>query len=171
MVKAWRAALGTGDASLGGKLFDAFQQHDPDVPPVRPHFSPSRFDLDETKLTPERLGLPAQIGGKDLLGRSYLKNLWEQKRALLDVSAVPPAQQDAERESRLNELKLALGRLFAFGERLRWKDSIFVEPNKAFMRLQPDSGRLQGAVATNAHSLMGLAFRIPLSVVQAGQPQ
>jgi hypothetical protein len=84
---------------------------------------------------------------------TYARRVWEEIRTLATAS-----EQDGAD---------ALRRLFGFGERLRFPRVVDAKTERDFMLLKPDE---DGWVVTNAHSLLGLAFRVG-PIVAADAPQ
>lgn len=86
---------------------------------------------------------------------SYHRRLWEKLREVLKSGA---PNQAADREGQVFQ---ALGRLFGFGERLRWprRDDLADFENH-FMILRPQAENSQSWFVTNAHSLLGQVFGI-----------
>ncbi|GAB2922391.1 hypothetical protein [Rheinheimera gaetbuli] len=121
--------------------------------------------------------------GKELTGMSYHRRLWESMKAIVGK---PFAEGEAEdiREGRIKgeqTASQALGQLFGYGERLRWKKPSQPEGAARFMVPQEKSERIANLTSkggplhhiasgpqkkiddwfgTNAHSLLGQVFRI-----------
>lgn len=89
---------------------------------------------------------------------SYHQKVWRDMTQLIARS--PPGQGSADQERPAAQ---ALGRLFGFGERLRWPMGQLTDAD--FLPL--DENAVRGAqlnwpaFGTNAHSLLGLLFRLP----------
>jgi hypothetical protein len=91
---------------------------------------------------------------------SYHNKLWRDFRSRT-AGGEPDPVQSAEQ---------ALSRLFGFGERLRWPKP---SPDDGFMIADLAPNRITGfeAIGTNAHSVLGQVFRIPLNIGSGARPK
>ncbi|MER9255365.1 hypothetical protein NKI59_26890 [Mesorhizobium sp. M0598] len=154
MIRAFLQASPTvGGTPRVGLLWERMLQ--PPIPADPRPILPPRFLHDQVSLAtaPVRLldlGEPVNPPW----AVSYHQKIW---RDLCHQVAAQPVDGPATQ---------ALGRLYAFGERLRWPMTVMDDP--AFMVLDEVARRatLRGwsAFGTNVHSLLGQVFRLPVHI-------
>jgi hypothetical protein len=119
---------------------------------------PPRFlhDTDTLGLDPVGLLSLARDNQPAPIAVSYLNKLWD------DLGDKLHGDQASH-----NAAVSAIQRLFGFGERLRWPVPV---ANDGFMVPDPTPARTPGWSGTNAHSLLGLVFRLPVNIGSGARP-
>lgn len=120
-----------------------------------------RFLHDQASLSTDPVRLLGLSNGTTPIAVSYHQKLWR------DIGrSVSSSDQKTSAEG-IN----ALGRLFGFGERLRWPRP--PQNQDAFMVASPTAKRVQGfdAIGTNVHSLLGQVFRLQIKVGSGTRPK
>lgn len=149
---------------IAGLYQDLIQKAREDEPRLHPPRFPFRPEI--LRQHPEVL-LPDRPPAFRVTASSYHRRLWDKLRDVLQPaprSGNGSAEaQNEEAAARERQAALALGRLFGFGERLRWlrRDNLTLTGfENHFMILRPQAENSNAWFVTNAHSLLGQVFRI-----------
>lgn len=133
-----------------GKLFELlFTSAGPDNADLQP--PRFHYGIDQLRAHPEVL--LGDTATYRVTASTYHHRLWDSLRRFLDGGAASPE----ERERHTGD---ALGRLFGFGERLRWPSSTDPSADGLFMKLRQQAESLPGWCVSNVHSLLGQVFRV-----------